>query len=140
MKIPIWIIFIVTGLSLGMKLKEAQYLGQWEKDWRQSLKQFTPQQTITTQTMKVTAYCSCSRCCGKYANGITASGYKIRKESKFCASPLPFCTILDIPGYGIVPVLDRGGAIKENCIDVFFNSHSDALVWGVQYLEVKKLR
>lgn len=86
-------------------------------------------------TYKVTAYCPCALCCGK-VDGVTASGYKIKKGDKFCASPLPFYTLLDIPGYGIVPVLDRGGAIKENCIDVYFDTHQEALNWGVQYLEV----
>ena len=31
---------------------------------------------------------------------------------------------------------DCGGAIKENRIDVYFDSHQDALEWGVQYHEV----
>jgi len=92
--------------------------------------------TQEDQEYKVTAYCPCEKCCGIYADGITASGYRIKKGDKFCASPLPFNTLLKIPGYGIVPVLDRGGAIKENCIDVYFDTHQEALNWGVQYLKV----
>jgi 3D (Asp-Asp-Asp) domain-containing protein len=45
-----------------------------------------------------------------------------------------------IPGYSNsqpVKVLDRGGAIKGNRLDVFFATHEEALEWGVQYLEVK---
>ena len=45
--------------------------------------------------------------------------------------------MLEIPGYGVVPVLDRGGAIKGNKLDVFFPTHVEAQVWGVQELIVK---
>jgi len=90
--------------------------------------------------MKVTGYCSCKICCGKYADGITASGYKLRKGNKLCAANFPFCTVLKIPGYGIAPVLDRGGAIKEGCIDVYFDTHQEALDWGVRYLKVRILK
>ncbi|MDD5327461.1 MAG: 3D domain-containing protein [Phycisphaerae bacterium] len=92
---------------------------------------------------KVTAYCPCEKCCGKYADGITASGHKIQKGDKFCAAPanIPFCTMLIIPGYNNnepVPVLDRGGSITEGRLDVFFDEHDEALQWGVQYLEIKQ--
>ena len=99
-------------------------------------------QTADTKTYaaRVTAYCPCEKCCGQFADGITASGHRIRPGDKFCASPLPFLTVLNIPGYGVVPVLDRGGAIKEDCIDVFFPTHETALLWGVQYLTVAILK
>lgn len=93
---------------------------------------------------RITAYCPKSCCCQDYADGITASGHKIRKGDKFCAAPpeIPFGTMLNIPGYGTVPVLDRGGAIKGRRLDVFFDDangisgHQRALNWGVQYLRI----
>ena len=30
-------------------------------------------------------------------------------------------------------VEDRGGAIKDNRLDRFFNTHQEALNWGVKY-------
>lgn len=89
---------------------------------------------------RVSAYCACEKCCGKWADGYTASGHKIRKGDKFCAAPpeIPFGTMLDIPGYGIVPVLDRGGAIKSRRLDVYFDSHQEALEWGVKYLRIRQ--
>ena len=51
----------------------------------------------------------------------------------------PFDTEMLIPGYSNsqpVKVLDRGGAIKGNRLDVFFATHEEALQWGVQYLKV----
>lgn len=87
---------------------------------------------------EVTAYCPCEKCCGEYADGITASGHMIRIGDRFCAadSIIPFGKYLDIPGYGYVPVLDRGGAIKGRKLDVFFNTHQEALEWGRKKLEI----
>lgn len=90
------------------------------------------------QTMRVTAYCPGACCCGKYADGVTASGHKIKPGDKFVAADKRFAfgTIVTIPGYGRVPVLDRGGAIKGNRLDVFFPTHKEALRWGVKTLTV----
>ena len=87
---------------------------------------------------EVSAYCQNECCCGEYADGITASGHKIKTGDKFCAadSMIPFGMKLDIPGYGIVPVLDRGGDIIGRKLDVFFPTHLEALIWGRQYLEI----
>ncbi|MHC4638668.1 MAG: 3D domain-containing protein [Planctomycetota bacterium] len=95
-----------------------------------------------TLQMRVTAYCPCEKCCGQFADGITANGHKIQPGDTFVAadSRYPFETELIIPGYSRsnpVKVLDRGGAIKGNRIDVFFHTHEKALQWGVQYLDVK---
>jgi len=86
--------------------------------------------------MKVTAYCPCSKCCGKWADGITASGHVIRKNDLFCAASdnIPFGTMVSIPGYGTVPVLDR--CRQRNTLDVFFDEHDEAVRWGVRWLEV----
>jgi len=43
----------------------------------------------------------------------------------------PFGTRMYIPGYGWGIVEDKGGAIKgPNRIDLFFDSHEDAIQWG----------
>ena len=51
-------------------------------------------------------------------------------------SILPFGTKVIIEGVGERIVQDRGGAIKGNHIDLFFNSHQAALEFGRQELEV----
>lgn len=92
-----------------------------------------------TRSFVVTAYCPCEKCCGRFADGITASGHKIQPGDKFCAAPpeYKFGTMMNIPGYGQVKVLDRGGAIKGDKLDVFFHSHREALQWGRQKLDVE---
>ncbi len=92
-----------------------------------------------TKIYKITAYCSCAKCCGK-TNGITASGRKA-KAGRTIAAPrgFKFGTKLSINGKTYI-VEDRGGAIKGNRIDLYVNSHSEALRWGVRYLPVKILK
>ena len=91
----------------------------------------------------VTAYCPCEICCGKWADGITASGHVIQPGDKFVAAPadlFDFGDVIFVPGYGTVPVLDRGGAIKGKRIDVFFSTHQEALNWGVKHLTIRKAK
>ena len=102
-----------------------------------------PLRAIKTIKMKVTAYSPDERSCGKWADGITASGYSVWTNAcKLVAadtSLLPFGTILTIPGYHgskPVPVLDRGGKIKGHRLDVLYPTHTIARRWGVQELAV----
>lgn len=98
--------------------------------------QIEPQEP--TRLMRVTAYCPCEKCCGQWADGFTANGHRIRPGDRFVAAPPEFAfgTLLTIPGYGTVPVKDRGGAIKGDRLGVFFPTHQDALNWGVQWLSI----
>ena len=100
---------------------------------------------ICSKAYRVTAYCVCEKCCGKWAKVFprrTANGHIIQPGDRFAAADksMAFGTTLDIPGYGIVQVLDRGGAIKGNRLDVFFPTHQEALNWGVKHLMVKEIK
>ena len=91
--------------------------------------------TIGGETYKITAYCSCSKCCGR-ATGRTASGTKATAGRTVAASgKFAFGTKLNIGGH-IYTVEDRGGAVNGNKIDIYVNSHAEALQWGVKYLPV----
>ena len=81
----------------------------------------------------VTAYCACSKCCGK-ENGITASGVKATEGVTIAAdtNKLPFGTRVYIEDVGERVVQDRGGAIKGNRIDLYFSDHQSALNFGRQ--------
>lgn len=92
---------------------------------------------------RITAYCACEKCCGKWAvangGGITASGTRV-KEGRTIAvykSQIPFGTEVYIEGMGTYIAEDTGSAIKENCIDVYFDSHEEAWNFGVKYLNVE---
>ncbi len=95
-----------------------------------------------TVQMRVTAYCPCEKCCGKSADWITASGHKIQPNETFVAAgkQYPFGSEMIIPGYNNnqpVKVLDRGSAIQDSRLDLFFPSHQKALNWGVKSLPVQ---
>lgn len=103
-----------------------------------------PLPAVRTMLMEVTAYCPCKRCCGPNAQGITASGKDVSYNGgRFVAadtSLLPFGTRLEIPGYAdgmAVEVIDRGGAIKGNKLDVYFPSHEVARHWGRRWITVR---
>jgi len=95
------------------------------------------------QTFIVTAYCSCKKCCGPRACGITASGKPVTANGgAFLAADrrLPFGTVIRVPGYASglpVPVLDRGGAITAGRLDVYYPTHQAALNWGRKTLTVE---
>jgi 3D (Asp-Asp-Asp) domain-containing protein len=91
--------------------------------------------------MRVTAYCTCPKCCGKFSDGLTANMHKIHRGDTFVAADkrIPFGTEMIIPGYNedrLVEVKDRGRLIRGNRLDVFFNSHKTAKKWGAKYLDV----
>lgn len=99
-------------------------------------------------TYRLTAYCSCEKCCGYWAtvrpldsegNPIvyTASGAVAKAGVTVAAdtSVLPFGTVVVINGHEYI-VQDRGGAIKGEKIDIYFDDHQEALKFGVQYAEV----
>lgn len=84
----------------------------------------------------ITAYCSCTKCCGPNAIGTTASGIK-PKESVTCASnKYKFGTKLNIKGIGIRIVQDRISKKYNDRIDIYFNNHKDALKFGKQQHKV----
>ncbi len=86
-------------------------------------------------TFKITAYCACSKCCGK-SNGITASGVKATAGRTVAVdASIPFGTKLIIDGHEYVAE-DRGGSVQGNRIDIFCSSHAEAINFGVQYKEV----
>lgn len=92
--------------------------------------------------MKVTAYCPCEKCCGRWADGHTASGYEIQDGDRFVSAPkpIPFGTKFIIPGYNQnrpVEVRDRGGEFVAHRLDVYFDTHEEAKEWGVKILKVK---
>ena len=75
--------------------------------------------------------------------GITSSVHRVETNAMRLVAAdsrvLPLGCMVSIPGYDsgfIVPVLDRGGAIKGNKLDVLFPTDKAARVWGVKKLDV----
>lgn len=101
--------------------------------------------------MRYTAYCLCKKCCGKNpdhpAYGVTASGYKITpgiNEKIVAVDPSivklgSTVYVQNLSGkadYGYALAADTGGAIKQNRIDLYIDSHQEALQVGTGYCNV----
>ena len=102
-----------------------------------------PVRPARTIMMTVTAYSPDHRSCGVYADGITATLHSVTtNDMKLVAADpkvLPYGSMLTVPGYDggqIVPVLDCGGAIKGNRLDLLFPTHESALKWGRRTIPV----
>jgi 3D (Asp-Asp-Asp) domain-containing protein len=85
----------------------------------------------------LTAYCNCKKCCGKWAGGPTASGKMPKQGRTIAVDPkvIPLGSKVIINGETYIAE-DTGSAIKNKKIDVYFDSHSEALDFGVQSAKV----
>ena len=85
---------------------------------------------------EITAYCACEKCCGK-SDGITATGTKATQGRTVAVDPsvIPYGSVVIINGHEYIAE-DCGGGIGGTQIDMFFNSHQDALNWGRRWLDV----
>ena len=92
----------------------------------------------------ITAYCSCKKCCGNYSpevrGGIphTATGTVPQQGRTIAVDPsvIPYGSRVTIEGVGTFIAEDCGGGIRGNRIDMYFESHEDAVQWGRKLLYV----
>lgn len=93
----------------------------------------------------LTAYCPGRCCCGKWASGYTATGTPATEGRTIAVDPkvIPYGTHVlliwpDGTQHSYIAE-DCGGGVNGNHIDVFFNDHQAARMFGVQsamvYLE-----
>lgn len=96
---------------------------------------------IDLGTFKLTAYCNCTKCCGKGAKGITRSGTKTTQGRTISVDPkvIPLGSTVYIDGVPYVAE-DTGSGIKGKRIDMYFESHKAALEFGVQKKNVQILQ
>jgi 3D (Asp-Asp-Asp) domain-containing protein len=120
------------------KAAEAEKAAQFEQQQAQAASAAAPTSYSKVLTLDATAYCPCSKCCGKYANGYTANGmkagYGVVAVDK---NVIPLGTKLYVEGYGYCIAADTGSAIKSNRIDLCYDSHSAALASGFGHKSVK---
>jgi len=123
-----------------IEVVEVEYIVLTEQEYEE---EYNIQEVIEMESLgefNISAYCPCEICCGPYADGITSSGERAIEGITIAADPnvLPEGSEVYIEGIGHRIVQDTGGAIKGNKLDLFFNSHQDALNFGRQHLEVFK--
>jgi len=95
------------------------------------------EEVIDLGEFRIMAYCACPVCCGEWSDGITYTGTVATEGRTIAVDPdvIPLGSVVEINGSEYVAE-DVGGAIKGNRLDIFFSDHNDALVWGVQDIEV----
>lgn len=94
---------------------------------------------------KLTAYCPCEKCCGKYADGITSTGRDAKTTKGVAVDPklIKYRSMIGIPGVGTLMADDTGGAMRQSTqkgichIDVRFHDHQEAKEFGVKFLNIK---
>lgn len=91
------------------------------------------------EEFEATAYCACPKCCGKWADGITASGTKATAKRTIAVDSniIPLGSKVEIEGMGIYIAEDTGSAIKGKIIDIYFDTHEEALKFGRQKVNVR---
>ena len=100
-------------------------------------------------TVKVTAYCSWPKCCGIWSKDHpsrqgtdyeqhTTSGTIPVAGRTVAVDPdiIPLGSKILIDGHEYIAE-DTGSGVKGNHIDIYFDSHEEALEWGVRTLEVQ---
>lgn len=108
----------------------------------------TEYELISLGEFKLTAYCGCKKCCGKWADNrpvdedgkeivYGAIGKRLTANYSIAVDPkvIPYGSIVVINGHEY-EAMDCGGGIKGNRIDVYFDDHDEARHFAVQTTEV----
>lgn len=116
----------------------------------EKIKAETKEQPVTERKLWVeaTAYCPCPKCCGIWSEQhpsrigtdykqLTSSGTKPQAHHTLATDPAVIPTGSKVLIYGEEYVAeDVGGGVNGNHIDIFFDTHEEAVAFGRQYLEV----
>lgn len=123
-----WLIWETVHLDMALP---------FVRDYRTS-ELFDPGQVSAIEPHKVTGFCPCEICCGRWSDGVTASGSIATAGRTVAVDPSlwPIGTCLEVPGLGRRIAEDTGSAIQWRSVDVFFESHREALEFGVRFLDV----
>ena len=79
----------------------------------------------------LTGYCSCNICCGEDNGDMTYTGAEPRAGRTVAADPdiIPLGSEIEVGGC-IYIVEDTGKKIKGNRLDIFFDTHDEAVLYG----------
>lgn len=123
--------------ELGFE-ENSESIKELQKIWwaaQEKIKEFKSYEYLGR--FKAYGYCPCGRCCGSYASGITATGTTATEGRTIAVDPdvIPLGSRVLINGKEYIAE-DTGSGINGRKIDIYFESHSAALEWGVRYVDV----
>ena len=89
-----------------------------------------PDVQMISLVCELTAYCQCEKCCGQWAGGNTASGTVATAGRTVGVDPevIPLGTTVYIDGQAYRA--EDTGAFTGNIIDIYMDSHEEALRFG----------
>lgn len=99
--------------------------------------------SVDMGTFTATAYCKCRKCCGKWADVPgTYTGAEPTEGITIAVDPkvIPLDSqvfVLRNGDWHCYTAQDTGGAIKGQKIDIYFETHEDALAFGRQEVRVR---
>lgn len=106
------------------------------------------QNIVNFGEFRLTAYCSCERCCGYWATvrPVDENGNEVvyGSSGSVLIPGVSVAVDTDVIPYGSKLIIDgktyiaqdTGSGIKGNCIDVYHEDHQKAVEFGVQYKEI----
>mgnify|MGYP001318655512 CR=1 FL=1 len=134
-----WIVGVASGVLFGyaMQAKEPVPTAQTTRAATEAELLEPKEHLISLGEFKVTAYCPCAECCGKWADGYTSTGTKATEGRTIAVDTdvIPYGTTVIIDGNEYIAE-DCGYVIKGKCIDIYFDEHKQAVEFGVKYKEV----
>lgn len=91
---------------------------------------------------ELTWYCPCEKCVGKKKEVRTYTGTKPKAGRTLAVDPniVPLGSILYVQGYGYFIAEDIGSAIKGNHVDIYVDSHREALQNGKKIANIYLLK
>lgn len=90
---------------------------------------------------KITHYCSCPICTQKSKPGLTATSHKPKEGRTVAVDPkkIPLHSIIYIEDLGYFVAEDIGGGVKGDHIDIYLNTHKEAIQRGTLKGKRKKV-
>lgn len=79
---------------------------------------------------RITHYCPCSRCCGQWANGITATGTTAKEGRTIAVDPKIIPLGSEVMIHDLVYIAEDTG-VSGNAVDIYLNDHQHCLNEGL---------
>jgi 3D (Asp-Asp-Asp) domain-containing protein len=136
---------VIQPKDLNEIIPSKRYVSSQEISSPETLEEAIDFSQYRTETVIATGYTAGAESTGKspghHLYGVTYSGVQVRRDlySTIAAdlNKFPIGTILFIPGYGYGVVADKGGAIKGNKIDLYYETVEDVYnKWGKKEVNV----
>lgn len=144
-KLLIGALVLICCVSVPVKAKEPKIIGYEYKTIKTKVR---VEKKRCLGKFYITHYCPCTKCCGVGGGKVTASGTRPTAGRTVGVNPklIPYGTHLKVGKTRGYVAEDTGGGIGWNHLDIFCNSHAEALskgvgwekVWTITYKTKKK--